>query len=121
MKIDVLLYLALGVLYTVAVIRTTVRRGMLERESLLWLALSVPVLVLAMFPKLMDATAAWLGIYYPPSLVFVICLILLCYVGFRHAMQISTLSRQTRELAQRVALLEAAQQKMPNMQKEDDR
>ena len=119
MRLDVLLYLALGVLYTAAVIRTTVRRGMLERESLLWLALSIPVLVLALFPKLMDATADWLGIAYSPSLVFVICLVLLCYVGFRHAMQISTLSRQTRELAQRIALLETAQRNMPDKQKED--
>lgn len=106
MRLDTMLYLAIGVLYTVSVVRATMKHGIVERESLLWIGLAIPVLVLAMFPKLMDATAAWLGIAYSPSLVFVVCLILLFYVGFRHASQISRLSRQMRELAQRVALLE---------------
>jgi len=85
-----------------------IRRGMLkERYALLWLFSVVVIFVLAIWRKLLDKVALWLGIAYPPSLLFLVAFLFLLLIILHFSVVISNLSERNKTLAQNLALLKA--------------
>ncbi|RAV19852.1 DUF2304 domain-containing protein [Paenibacillus contaminans] len=93
------------VFITVELIR---RQKIAERYALLWLSLGLVMVLLSLFPKLLQTVAELLGIFYAPSLLFLIgsafALLLIMHV----TMVISRLHRKVTRLIQELALLKAA-------------
>lgn len=48
-----------------------------EKYSILWIIFSIVILVVSIFPKLVDELAKLLNIIYPPSLIFLLAFIVL--------------------------------------------
>ena len=98
--------IAFAVLVFVAIFEMVRRRRLRERYALVWMAAALTLLVLAVWKGLLTALSHAVGIYYPPSALFVIAfgflLLLLLYLSAA----VSRLADQTTVLAQRVALLE---------------
>jgi hypothetical protein len=93
----------------VAVVLELVRRRRLKEEySLLWLLAGAVMMILSVFRPLLERVAAFLGIFYAPSALFLVTALIAMAVGLHFTAVISTLTDQNRILAQRVALLEAA-------------
>jgi len=83
-----------------------IRRGRLkERYSLLWLFSSVVLLILSLSRSLLEFFSKLIGIYYPPSLLFLIAFIFLLLITLHFSAVISGLSDKNKRLAQEVALL----------------
>jgi hypothetical protein len=83
-----------------------IRRGRLkERYSLLWLAAGVVLLVLSVFRGLLEAFARLVGIYYPPSLLFLVAFVFLLLITLHFSAVISGLAEKNKHLAQEIALL----------------
>jgi hypothetical protein len=83
-----------------------VRRWRLkEQYSLLWLALSVAMLILAAFGDLTEWAADRLDVYYAPSILFFLGLAFVAVMLFHYSLEISRLSDQNRQLAQDVSLM----------------
>lgn len=83
-----------------------IRRGRLkERYSLLWLFSSVVLLILSLSRSLLEFFSKLIGIYYPPSLLFLIAFIFLLLITLHFSAVISGLSDSNKRLAQEVALL----------------
>jgi hypothetical protein len=82
------------------------RRRLMERYALLWLLSGVVLLTLASWPGALSRISKAIGIFYPPTALFVVafCFVLLLLLHFSAA--VSRLSDQTKVLAQRLALLE---------------
>lgn len=93
-----------AVLYTVVVIHLLVKRKINEKNTIHWLSAVFLVLVLAAIPDLLDKAARFIGISYPPSLLFLFSSLVLLYIVLRQAVQISALDDKVRELAQLVAI-----------------
>lgn len=89
-----------------AIIFALVRRGKLqEKYSLAWFGVGLLVVILGAFPRIVDAVAAWLGVTYPPALLFVIAIgILLVQCLFLFA-KVSENEARIRELIQQTAVL----------------
>ena len=86
-----------------------IRRGRLkERYALLWLASSIVMLVLSLSRGLLEAIARLVGIYYPPSLLFIVAFVFLLLITLHFSAVISGLSEKNKRLAQEVALLREA-------------
>ena len=83
------------------------RRQLLERYALLWLLSALVLLGLAVWRGLLEQVAAALGIFYPPSALFVIAFGFILILLLHFSMAISRLADQSKVLAQRLALLEA--------------
>lgn len=84
-----------------------VRRGQLREEfSLFWLLTSVGLLVLSAWRAPLFILARLMGIFYPPSALFVIGFSLSLLIMLYFSTVISVLWRQNRELAKQVAMLE---------------
>lgn len=91
-----------------AIILLLVRRDHLRiRYSVWWLFIASVALFLGLFPGIIDALGALLGVAYPPTLLLVLgiaaLLIKILYMDIEHSRQ----ERNLRRLTQRIALYEA--------------
>lgn len=83
-----------------------IRRGRLkERYSLLWLCASALLLVLSLSRSVLEYLSHVLGIYYPPSLLFLLAFLFLLLITLHFSVVLSGLSEKNKKLAQELALL----------------
>jgi hypothetical protein len=83
-----------------------IRRGRLkEKYSLLWLFASGILLVLSVSRGLLEYVSFLVGIYYPPSFLFLLAFLFLLLITLHFSSVISGLSEKNKQLAQELALL----------------
>ena len=81
------------------------RRQLTEKYAVIWLALGLAIVVLAVRPGLLDAAAELLGIAVPANLLFFASALALLLVCLQLSWETSRLEDETRSLAEEVALL----------------
>ncbi len=83
-----------------------VRRGRLkERYSLLWLLAGAVLLMLSLSRSVLEYISRIVGIYYPPSVLFLLAFLFLLLITLHFSVVISGLSDKNKKLAQELALL----------------
>jgi hypothetical protein len=82
------------------------RKRLMERYALLWLFSSAVLLALALWKGLLETIAHAIGIFYPPSALFVIAFGFILVLLLHFSLVISRLADQNKILAQRLGLLE---------------
>jgi len=83
-----------------------IRRGRLkERYSLLWLLAGVVLLLLSSSRNALEFLSHYVGIFYPPSFLFLIAFLFLLLITLHFSVVISGLSENSKKLAQELALL----------------
>jgi hypothetical protein len=98
--------IAVPALLLLIVLEMVRRRKLREDYSLLWLATFALLVILSTFrTTLLDSVAEILGIFYPPTALFVIGFGLMLLILLQFSMVITQLSRQTSQAAQHIALL----------------
>ena len=80
-------------------------RRLREKYALLWLSTSVFIILLTVSRRVLEVAALSIGIYYPPSLLFLVGVLFLLMVTIGHSVTLSRLSESNHNLAQEVALL----------------
>ena len=84
-----------------------IRQGRLREEyAFVWLASAIAVMGLAIFRGSLDFIADLLNISYAPTLLFMIGLGLITLIVLSQTVAISRLTRQNRDITQRLAILE---------------
>lgn len=78
-----------------------------SKYALLWLAVAVPLGVLAAFPGLLTWVSEQVGVFYPPALFLLLAVAFLFLVVVQFSWELSRLEDRTRTLAEEVALLRA--------------
>jgi hypothetical protein len=96
-----------SVLLLLVILELVRSRRLRERYALLWLLTAVVLLVLSAWRGLLGTLADAVGIYYPPSALFVLGSLFILGVLLHYSTVISRLSDQNTILAQRLALMEA--------------
>jgi hypothetical protein len=81
------------------------RRKLREEYSLLWLATALVLLILSLSRPLLDVLAVAVGIYYPPSALFLVALAFVMFILLPFSTVLTRLAQQNKELAQQLALL----------------
>ena len=94
-----------GVLVLGFILRLVRRRELRGKYSLLWLAVGIFGLVIALVPGLLDDVADWVGVSYPPAILFVIAIAFLLLVVVHLSWELTRLEDRTRTLAQELAML----------------
>jgi hypothetical protein len=104
---DILKVLAIVSSFAVIVlVIELVRQGKLkERYSLLWLFSSSILLVFSLSRGVLDFFSRIVGIFYPPSLIFLLAFLFLILITLHFSVVISGLSEKIKKLAQEIALL----------------
>jgi hypothetical protein len=102
--------------YTVLVIGFALAFGILHlvrrdhiyiRQGLFWILTAMVSLLFAMWPYLIDEFGRVLGIAYPPTLFFLVAIIVLVVKALFGDIAVTKVRRDLRRLNQRIALLEA--------------
>src|ERR671929_647252 len=81
------------------------RKRLMERYALLWLFASAVLLALAVWKGLLTTVAHAIGIYYPPSALFVLAFGFILILLLHFSLVISRLADQNKVLAQHVGAL----------------
>jgi hypothetical protein len=99
----------LAIIGSAAVLITVVeliRRGWLkEQYSLLWLFAGGILLLFSVSRDLLEYASRIVGIYYPPSFLFLLAFLFLLLISLHFSVVISGLSEKNKKLAQEIALL----------------
>jgi hypothetical protein len=91
----------------VVLILWLIRRDRLPiSHSIWWLTVSALIGVLGLFPGLLDRVASWVGVAYPPSLLFILAILTLLIKVLLEDLEVSTNRRRLLRLAQKAAMLE---------------
>jgi hypothetical protein len=107
-RIQIVAVIGTGLVF-VAVLELVRRRRLLERYALLWLFSAFALLALAAWRGLLSDLAHAVGIYYPPSALFVIAFGFILVLLLHFSVAVSKLADQNKVLAQRLAMLEEKQ------------
>ena len=81
------------------------RRQLREKYALLWAAVAIVVVPLALFPRLLDAVSSVVGVASGVSLVLFLGLVFLLVLSLHLSWEVSALEEETRTLAEEIALL----------------
>ena len=82
---------------------------MKEKYAALWLIVGVIMIVLALFPKLLDSLSRLVGIETPVNLLFLLAIIMLMGISLHLTLAISKITDDMRTLAEEVAIMKALQ------------
>jgi hypothetical protein len=82
------------------------RRKLGEGYSLLWLLTSIVLVVLSLWRGLLDILADLVGIFYPPTALFVVGFGFVLLILLQFSVVVSRLSAENKGLAQRLAILD---------------
>ena len=85
------------------------RRRLLERYALVWLGSAIVLMALAIWGGLLNTIADAIGIFYPPTALFVIAFGFVLMLLLHFSTAVSRLTDQTKVLAQRLAMMEQRQ------------
>ena len=93
-------------LILLGVILELIRRGRLkEKYSLLWLFSIGVMLLLSFWRSFLDIIAEWFGIFYAPSLLFLVAFLFLILISLHFTVAISGFAEKNKRLAQEIGLL----------------
>jgi hypothetical protein len=102
------MWLLLGATLLIAIggILVLVRRRHLRgKYALLWLAVGLALIPLAVVPRLADRISFRMGVYYPPIVVVLAAVGLLTLLAMHYSWELSRLEERSRTLAEEAALL----------------
>ena len=98
-------FLLIVVVMEVLVLAQVRNQKMKEKYAALWLIVGVIMIVLALFPKLLDALSRLVGIETPVNLLFLLAIIMLMGISLHLTLAISKITDDMRTLAEEVAIL----------------
>jgi hypothetical protein len=81
------------------------QRRLKEEYSLLWLATALVLLILSVSRPLLDTLASLVGIFYPPSALFLVAVVFILFILLQFSTALTRLSRENKEIAQQMAIL----------------
>jgi len=96
-----------GLVLVATIVELLRRRQLREKYALLWLGVGLLVIPLAIFPKLLDRPAEFIGAKSGVSLVLFLGIVFLLLMCVHLSWEVSRLEEETRTIAEDLALLRA--------------
>lgn len=81
------------------------RNHLKERYSIIWLAASIVLITFSASRNLLDRISKMIGIYYPPSFLFLLAIAFLLILLLHFSTVISMLSEKNNRIAQELGIL----------------
>lgn len=90
---------------TLAIVSYTVMKKKMQlKYSFIWMAISLLLIVMSVFPKLVFAISAWLGVETPSNLIFLLSIIALSGICFSFSMIVSKQDNSIRRMVQMISI-----------------
>ncbi len=98
-------FIAIGILMFIYILRIVIKGTFDIYESIFWLIGTLVILLLSIFPKSIDKISNYLGVDYPPSLLFLLVAIFLICINFKNTQKIIKQKEKIVDLAQEIAII----------------
>lgn len=98
-------FIILGALLIIYILYVVVENKFNVVESVFWIFGAIVILILSIFPQIIIVMANWLGIEYPPSLLFLLVAVFLIIINFRNSNKIAKQNEIIMFLGQEIAIL----------------
>ena len=92
----------IALLFIIELVR---QRRLKEEYSLLWLATATALIILSVSRPLLDVLASMVGIFYPPSALFLVAMVFVLFILLHFSTVLTRLAQENKETAQQLALL----------------
>ena len=92
-----------------------------EKYSILWFVFAILILILTIFPKIIDNVAKFFGVYYAPSLLFLIGFIVLAIYVIHISIVLTKQNKKIVKLVQEHAILEDKLEQLEKNYKENNK
>lgn len=110
MIVDIFVFSFLVSLLFLSSILYLIRTGKLrEQYAILWIILTAIMMLLSLFPSLIDRTAKVIGVSYAPSLLYLLGLVSVLFILLHLTMALSSMTARFIVLTQKIAMLEQEQ------------
>jgi len=97
--------LVASIIALLLIIELVRQRRLKEEYSLLWLATAVALIILSVSRPLLDVLASMVGIFYPPSALFLVAMVFVLFILLHFSTVLTRLAQENKETAQQLALL----------------
>ncbi len=111
-------FIIIGIILIAYIIKSVMDKNFDMYESIFWIIAAIAIIVLAIFPKSLDAISVKLGVSYSPSLVFLLGVVFLLFINFKQSRLLNDEKQKTTELAQQLAILN---EKIDEMDEKNDK
>ena len=101
-----LVFLAVAVVVGIVLFRLLRAGRIREKYSALWIIVGAGVVVLAVWPGLLNFLAEAIGVALPVNLLFFLAILMLLGVTLHLSLEVSKLEDETRTLSEEVTLLD---------------
>jgi hypothetical protein len=98
---------AVSLLLLVVVLELVRRRKLTEEYSFLWILSSIALLALSLRRELLDVMARWLGVAYPPVVLLMLLILMVCVASLCFSVIVSRQRQQIERLIEETAILSA--------------
>ena len=99
--------LAVSVLLLLVVFELVRRRKLTEEYSFLWIVSALALVLLSVRRQILDATARWLGVYYPPAVLLMVLILMVFVASLCFSVIVSRQRQQIERLIEETAILGA--------------
>ncbi len=89
------------------IVRLVRLRQLRAKYAMLWISVGVGLVALAAFPRVLDATAERVGVFYPPAVLLLGAVAFLLAIVIHFSWELSRLEDRSRILAEELAILRA--------------
>ena len=107
-----ILIIVIDVIVNIFIIIFIRKKRIKEQYSVLWMLIGFLLIIVTVFSNIIDKIAEGLGVYYEPSLIFLISILGVLAILFQYSIVISKLTEKTTILAQELAILKYKLEKL---------
>lgn len=108
----VVLGIGLALVILIVVTWMLLTRRLREKYAALWLVIALAVLVLGIFPQLLETLTGIFGVQLPANLLFAMAIVLLLGVALHLSWELSQAEDEIRRTAEEVAILRAQMERI---------
>ena len=114
-------YFAIGfsIIFIIFILNLVRKNKLDEKYSILWLFFGTVILIVSIFPKLIEKISEWFGVYYPPALMLLFAVLIICAYIVHITMVITKQNKMIIKLTQELAIFKEQNARETNKREEE--
>lgn len=100
-----------SIIFIIFILNLVRRNKLDEKYSILWLFLATVILIVSIFPRIIESISRWFNVYYPPALMLLFAVGIIGAYIVHITLVITKQNKMIIKLAQELALIQEKEDK----------
>lgn len=106
------LAIVFAIIFVIAILLLVRNNKLQENYSILWIIFSIGIVVISIFPQIINSIAEFFGIIYQPSIIYLFCFIVLALYIIHLSIVLTKQNRMIIRLTQEIGILKLNMDKL---------